>query len=488
VRARRVTAQEETMARVQEVRLGSRDVRQLEPFIGEERMQSALEIAERMRKRLAGRTIWNINSTAVGGGVAEMLEPLLSYSKSVDLSIRWLVIGGDPEFYRLTKRIHHALHGSTGDGSELGERARRVYEATLRENEVELESFIQPGDVVILHDPQTAGLAPRLQQYGAHVIWRCHIGHDKSGDQVDAGWNFLAPYLKDVPAYVFSRKAYAPSFLEPDRVHVIQPSIDALSPKNQELSDEATDAILVQAGLLEGPPPDHPPAFTRTDGSQGLVERSADLVRLGRAPTRETPMVVQISRWDPLKDMLGVMQGFAAHVTETGRQDIKLLLAGPDVKGVTDDPEGPAVFQEVFEAWQQLPEWLRKCVDLAMLPTSDIEENAALVNAIQRHASVVTQKSLHEGFGLTVTEAMWKSRPVIASAVGGIQDQIDDGVHGLLIRDPEDLEEFEGALATLLGDPERAERMGQAARERVREQFLGIRHLLQYADLLGGLR
>jgi trehalose synthase len=154
------------------------------------------------------------------------------------------------------------------------------------------------------------------------------------------------------------------------------------------------------------------------------------------------------------------------------------------VTAVADDPEGPAVFQEVLQAWFELPRVARERITLAMLPTNDVDENAAIVNALQRHASVVVQKSLHEGFGLTVTEAMWKGRAVVASRVGGIQDQIEDGVSGVLLDDPRDLDAFAGALRSLLTDPGQMQRLGAAAKERVREQFLGIRHLLQYAGII----
>ncbi len=211
------------------------------------------------------------------------------------------------------------------------------------------------------------------------------------------------------------------------------------------------------------------------------------MIRLGRPPTWETPLVVQVSRWDPLKDPVGVMRGFASLVDGTTPSSAHLVLAGPDVSGVTDDPEGGAVFDAVHLAWRALPHAVRDKIHLASLPTADVEENAVIVNALQRHATVVVQKSLKEGFGLTVTEAMWKGRPVLASAVGGIQDQIEDGVSGVLLKDPTNVEEFAMALRRLLEDPDWAQRLGAAARDRVCDQFLGIRHLLEYARLIARL-
>jgi trehalose synthase len=195
--------------------------------------------------------------------------------------------------------------------------------------------------------------------------------------------------------------------------------------------------------------------------------------------------VVQVSRWDPLKDMVGVMNGFVRMRESELPADAALVLAGPGGDSVSDDPEGLEVFESVLEHWKNLPEGHRKRVHLANLPTVDLQENAAIVNALQRHAAVVVQKSLKEGFGLTVTEAMWKARPLIASAVGGIQDQIEHGVSGLLLRDPADVGSFAALLGQVLHDPALAERLGREARARVTRDFLGLRSLLQFAELIG---
>jgi trehalose synthase len=433
---------------------------------------------------LAGRTWWNVNSTAQGGGVAEMLRVILPYVRGAGIETRWLVIEGSPEFFRVTKRVHHALHGSAGEGTPLGPDERETYEAVLRGNAAELQALVKPGDVVLLHDPQTAGLVPPLAAAGATVIWRCHVGADVANGEVGHGWAFLAPYLDDAAATVFSRDAYIPEGFDRDRTAVIAPSIDAFDPKNQELAPAAMRAILVQAGLVAGPAGDGEPTFRREDGSAGRVTREASVVRHGAAPSWETPLVVQVSRWDPLKDPAGVLRGFVAMVEETPSLDAALVLAGPDVTAVADDPEGADVFAELVALWERLPEASRARVYLANLPMADVDENAAIVNALQRHAAVVVQKSLREGFGLTVTEAMWKGRPVVASAVGGIQDQIVDGEHGLLLADPTDLAAYGAAVRRLLTNRAEAKRLGDAGHRRVREQYLGVRHLMQYVDLL----
>ena len=473
------------MSHLQGIRLIAQTLDRFESILSPKEIRDALKVAASMRKRMAGRVLWNVSSTAVGGGVAEMLQSLLRYTRGVGIDTRWIVIQGGPEFFRITKRLHHALHGSAGDGSDLGEAERQVYEETLRRDGNELAACVRPDDVVLLHDPQTVGLGPALVGAGARVIWRCHIGADHSNEEVERGWEFLAPYLEEIPAFVFSREAYVPRYCDHGKSTAIRPSIDAFSAKNRDLDEDTIRTILVHTGLVEGPPPSPPRhEFESEDGSPGRVEHRADVIRLGRPPTWETPLVVQVSRWDPLKDPVGVMRGFASLINGKAPSSAHLILAGPNVSGVTDDPEGGAVFDEVHHVWRTLPHAVRDKIHLVSLPTADVEENAVIVNALQRHATVVVQKSLKEGFGLTVTEAMWKGRPVLASAVGGIQDQIEDGVSGVLLKDPTDLEEFASALRHLLEEPAWAERLGAAARDRVRDQFLGVRHLLEYARLI----
>jgi trehalose synthase len=465
------------------VPVSSESIDRLAPLLGKEAVEHAKSIADEVAGRMRGRVWWSINSTAAGGGVAEMLRSLIAYARGLDIDARWLVIGGTPAFFKVTKRLHHALHGMIGDGGSLGQGERPIYEDVLDANAKELLVTIKPEDVVLLHDPQTAGLAPKLIEHGAHVIWRSHVGTDVPNERTEMAWDFLAPYLADVPITVFSRQGYIPDCCHPEGSVVIPPSIDPFSAKNQEMDDATIRAILVHAGLVEGPIGPGEPVFFREDGSPGRVDHQAEVVRLGRAPSWETPLVVQVSRWDPLKDPIGVMRAFATLVDGTAPRDAELVLAGPNATAVSDDPEGAETFEAVVEAWRHLPQGERGRIHLASLPMDDVDENAAIVNALQRHAAIVVQKSLREGFGLTVTEAMWKGRPVVASRIGGIQDQIVDGEHGLLV-EPTDLEAFARAINRLLADPDVAERLGQNAKERVRTDYLGIRHLLQYAELL----
>jgi trehalose synthase len=280
-----------------------------------------------------------------------------------------------------------------------------------------------------------------------------------------------------------SSAAFGPPGFPANRTRVIPPSIDPLAVKNAPLDDPEIGRILAYTGLLQGPTDDSP-VFHRRDGSPARLDRRADVVQLGPPPPANAPLVVQVSRWDRLKDMAGVLAGYSAHVD--GARGAHLVLAGPVVTGVADDPEGAAVFEDCVAAWRKLPHAQRQHIHLACLPTADAEENAAVVNALQRRATVVVQKSLAEGFGLTVAEAMWKARPVVASAVGGIADQITDDGCGVLLEDPTDLAAFGRAVGQLLDHPELAAKIGQAARERAGE-FLPDRHLSRWAGLLTSL-
>jgi trehalose synthase len=405
---------------------------------------AALESA---REALGGHTVWTLNSTATGGGVAEMLVRILGYSAGAGIDSPWLVVEGDESFFRITKRIHHKLHGMPGDGPlQAGD--RKHYERVLAANAPAMSARVRPGDIVVLNDPQTLGLAEALRGCGATVVWRNHIGADEDNVHTGQGWAFLRPYLGAVELCIFTRQAYAPHPLASPFM-VMAPTIDPLSAKNGALDAAANERILAGCGL--GPVP------------------------------HGAPLVVQVSRWDPLKDPVGVIEGFVR--LDLDHHDAHLALVGPDTAEVADDPEGQEVFEACTRRWRALPGEQQRRVHLVSLSMADVEANARMVNAIQRRATVVVQKSLAEGFGLTVTEAMWKQKPVVASAVGGIQDQIVHGQHGWLLSDPTDPDEFAGALDRLLGDRALTASLAANARRRVREQFLDDRQLCEWAQI-----
>jgi trehalose synthase len=478
-------ARPQTMT-AREVKVPSLSLERLRGTIGPQAWERFEAGLHRAHELFAGREIWNVNSTSSGGGVAEMLWSWVGLARGVGIGMRWLTIDGSPEFFTLTKRIHNYLHGEVGDGGGVGEGERVDFERVSRENAEAALAKLGPDDVAFLHDPQTAGLVPYFAAAGRPVVWRCHVGADDRNELTAAAWDFLAPYVTRADAVVFSRRGFVPECCEGMPVAIVPPSIDAFSPKNQEIEPTGVRAILRRAGLLELARPgegeeDGRPAFLRPDGSEARVERRCEVVGEGALPDADARLVVQVSRWDRLKDPAGVMHGFAA-VLEAGH-DAWLVLAGPSLGSVTDDPDGAAVLAEVEADWRRQPATIRSRVLLACLPMEDLDENGAIVNALQRQAAVVVQKSLKEGFGLTVTEAMWKARPVVASATGGIEDQIEDGVTGVLLRNPLDLKTFAGAVGDLLGNPERSRAIGEAARESVRANFLEDRHTQQYVEL-----
>jgi trehalose synthase len=464
------------------VQIAPQPLERYRPLLGDERYEEVERVAERARSRFAGLAIWQVNSTARGGGVAEILNALLPYARGAGIDTRWVVLREDPDFFLVTKRLHNHLHGDPGDGGELGDAERRTYEAALAGSGAHLSGLLRRGDIVYLHDPQTAGLVPAMAELGARVIWRCHIGLDEPNELARGAWDFLRPYVREADAFVFSRREYLWDGLDADRTWLMPPAIDPFSPKNQDLEPGTVTAILQEIGLLEDGF-EGAPVFVRGDGTPDRVERHAELLQEAPVP-REARLVVQVSRWDRLKDPRGLLQCFERFLPDP---ETHLALVGPATGAVADDPEGATVYGDVAESWRRLPEETRRRAHLVSLPMDDLDENGAMVNAVQRRADVLVQKSLAEGFGLTVAEGMWKRRPVVASQVGGIQDQIIDGESGALVRDPHDLEAFGAAIGGLLDDPARAARLGAMARARVFDRFLGIRRLVEYVELVASL-
>src|SRR5215203_3059230 len=470
------------MSALEHVQIAPLAPQRFKEILTDEQSRQLDETITRGDELLGGRVVWNVNSTMRGGGVAEMLASLVAYARGAGVDSRWVVMRGNPDFFRVTKRIHNMLHGSPGDGAGLRADARATYESACAVAARELVKLTEPGDVVVLHDPQTAGLVQPLVEDGARVVWRCHVGIDLPNDLAREAWAFLRPYVAPAAAYIFSREAFAWDDLDRSRVVIIPPSIDAFSAKNQSLEPDAVKNILAVAAILEGRSLGSA-QFARQDGSRGRVNRQAELHGTPPVPTG-VPTIIQVSRWDRLKDHVGVLRAFCDQVAPD--DDAHLVLAGPSTAAVVDDPEGAEVLREILAAREQYSGASADRAHVISLPMVDPEENAATVNALQRHATIVVQKSLAEGFGLTVAEAMWKGRPVVASRVGGIQDQIVDGQNGVLV-DPLDLEAFGAALFSLLADGDRAEELGRRAREHVRDAFLGPRTLAQYIELFGRL-
>lgn len=251
-----------------EVPLQPRSLEQLAEVIPQDRIQRlADEIAPRMREMFEGKNIINVNSTDKGGGVAEMLHVLLPLTLGTGVPTRWFVVEGDPVFFTLTKRLHHRLHGNKGDNGELTTVEQGLMSGVVARNAPELLQKVSPGDVVILHDPQPAPLAPMLKERGIAVVWRCHVGVDKDNEYTDEAWGFLRTFLEgNVDEYVFTRASYAPDWVPPDKLRVIKPSIDPLAPKNQDLSESDILGALSGAGIIKDGGFGSA-SFVRSDGS-----------------------------------------------------------------------------------------------------------------------------------------------------------------------------------------------------------------------------
>lgn len=369
-----------------------------------------------LAERLKGRRVLHVNSTAVGGGVAEILNRMVPLLNELGVQTRWEVVTGGEDFYTVTKKIHNALHGNAVD---FLPRDREIFVDTQEQN---LKRMGLRDDIVFVHDPQPIGLVRMKEKYKNKWLWRCHV--DVSTPQVDV-WEFLKEYIVKYDKSVFS----APSFSQklPIPQTLICPSIDPLSDKNRELSENEISMILERLKI-----------------------------------PRDKPLVTQVSRFDRLKDPAGVVKAFRAINKYV---DARLLLVGGSAD---DDPEGAEVFSEVKEMAGNDPDILV----LMLSPTSHVE-----INAIQRASTVILQKSLREGFGLTITEALWKGKPVIASAVGGIPLQIAHKYSGILTHSVEGASYW---LKQLLQEPEYAKQLGRNGREHVLNNFLLTRHIRDY--------
>ena len=446
-------------------------------------MMKRVRVAERHAGELLGGRVWMVNSTALGGGVAQLLRTLLPYWKGAGIDVRWVVLHGSGEFFRATKRFHNHLQGQAGDGDVLGIEELTTLDRAALHHARALASLVAPGDVVVLNDPQTAAMSELLARAGATVIWNCHIGIDYDNEYSANVWRCLRPRLAGVRRFVFSRYTALPDWLGGAETSILTPGIDPGSTKNLPMSAGAARAILQHLGLAAGVPA-AAPRYQCTGGwTATLAGRPTVLDSDGAPDWNRDPVVVSLARWDRIKDPVGVLDGFLERVLPaTGAH---LLLAGPDAGQVADDPEAEGVLAAVRERWWRLPPRARARVHVACFPLTSPEEDAAMVNAIQRWAAVVVKKSLQEGFGLGVTEAMWKARPVVASAVGGHLEQVQHGRSGLLVKDPADVGAFGDAIVELLHEPRRAARLGQAARERVRALFLNDRHFVRWVQVFG---
>ncbi len=383
-----------------------------ERIVGAEILDELKVVADRVRhKRLQ-----NVNSTSVGGGVAEILTRMMPLLRELGVDAAWDVIKGDQAFFNVTKALHNALHGAPEPISE------EMLECYRANTEMNLREFNFTGDVIWIHDPQPAGLIAAKKLVGRQWVWRCHIDISTPNQRA---WEFLRPYVDQYDASIFSMPDFAQRLAIPQ--FMMAPSIDPLSEKNRELEPGEITKVLEKYGI-----------------------------------DPERPILTQISRFDRLKDPVGVI---ASYRIVKRRRDCQLVLAGG---GASDDPEGDLVLQEVREAAGADPD-----IHVLLLPPfSDLE-----INALVRASTIVFQKSIKEGFGLTVSEALWKKKPVIGSAVGGIKIQIVNGVTGFLVHSPEGAA---NRTLQLLSNLELRRYMGENGYQHVKQNFLLTRNVKDY--------
>jgi len=375
--------------------------------------QSVIDDLKLLADRLKGKVFQHINSTSVGGGVAEILNCMVPLLRELGVDTRWDLIKGGEQFFGVTKKFHNALHG------RVEEIAQRDFDVFMETSQNNIENVNTYGDIVFIHDPQPIALIKKKSNN--KWIWRCHIDVSNPNERV---WKFLMEFIVQYDSAVFS----APSFSRrlPIRQFLISPSIDPLSDKNKELPQELIDKVLRKYNI-----------------------------------TKNKPIITQISRFDYLKDPVGVIE---AYKMVKSYIDCQLILAGGTA---ADDPEGLKVLEEVKEKAKQ-----DKDIHILLLPQNDIE-----VNALQRASTVIVQKSIKEGFGLTVAEALWKAKPVVASSIGGIPLQIKHKYSGLLCHS---IEGAAFAIKQLLNSPAYAQKLGENGREHIRNNFLITRHLKDY--------
>lgn len=458
-----------------------------------------LDEVEPFVKTLQGCTIWMINSTATGGGVAEMLPSQMRIIRSLGVQIEWLVIEAeDQHFFDLTKRIHNAIHGS-GDGL-FTEEDRLIYEKVNRSNVEKAVKFIRDGDLVVIHDPQPMPLAHMIRdKRNVKIIWRCHIGLEEHNDTTRGVWKFLTPYLNAYDHYVFSLPNYVPDQIK-GTTSIIPPAIDPLSHKNRTLGMVKSVGILQQSGIMNHYPPLLYPYYTQQvrrvmpDGSFNNVNHHSDLNIMYR------PVVLQISRWDRLKGFKELMEAFILmkqkNETKTEKEAVtykrikftRLIFGGPDPAFVSDDPEGMEVLQELIDQYGAISKELQEDIAILLLPLDNLKENALIVNALQRSSSFVVQNSIQEGFGLTATEAMWKQKPVMVSGAAGLKFQVEHKVNGLINQDPTDIKELANVLEQMLNSPKERDKWGFNARNRVIDKFTLFSQINSWLELLSGLR
>ena len=455
--------------------------------------------AAETRRHINGRSILMVNSTRVGGGVAEMLPKLVSILQELGIQTRWAVMDSDdPAFFRLTKRLHNMIHGDGGNGNSLTSEDQRLFEHTGESNVDALRSILSPHDLLVIHDPQPLAMGAILKKrLNLPAVWRCHIGLDEHRPSTIAAWEFLKPYILAFDHNIFSADEYVTNYAR-NRSSIIYPAIDPLSYKNRSLRAERLASILCNASLAKHVEPCVADPFPelaqrlQPDGTFGPAD-SPDEIGFLRRPT-----VAQISRWDRLKGWKPLLEGFIKlkkgeldgkinYSKERYRRRVEILrlvMVGPDPSSIQDDPEGCDVLNDLCSTYTTLDPAIQKDVILVTLPMNSRINNALMVNAIQTAASIVVQNSIREGFGLTLTEAMWKGTPVVGTSACGLRQQIQDQIHGRVVSCPEDPEDVALILGHMLCADDALNFWSRNAQARVHQEFLVFNQAKKWLEVL----
>lgn len=389
--------------------------------------REVIEQLKRLAKPLRGMKVLHVNSTNKGGGVAEILQKLIPLKNELNIHAKWLVIEGDKDFFICTKNFHNALQGKK---VQIPEKTIQNYERINAKNAEKFEKELNEADFVFIHDPQPAPLLSRFPNRLGKWIWRCHIDLSKPYSPI---WKYLKKWVEKYDASIFSIPEFAQHLNHPQ--YIIKPSIDPLSEKNEELSENQINNILSKYPL-----------------------------------SKSLPSIVQVSRFDNFKDPIGVIK---AYKIAKRQHPLQLILAGG---GAEDDPESEDVLKEVYEFSKN-----DSNIHILFLPP----DAHTTINALQRRSDIIMQKSLKEGFGLTVTEGLWKEKPVIGGNVGGIRTQIINSQTGFLVSTPE------GAalrINYLLSEDEKRLEMGKMGKKIVKSNFLITRHVKEYLTLMMNMR
>jgi trehalose synthase len=458
--------------------------------------------ARQLVPALKGRTVWMVNSTAKGGGVAEMLPMVVSMLRELGVNTEWIVMGTKrQEFFPLTKQIHNLIHGH--GHPELGSGDKDLYDKVSRENADLFRARLKADDILAIHDPQPLGMGALIaSETGMRAIWRCHIGLDVITPETRTAWDFLRPYALQYNHAIFSTPEYIPDYLA-GCSSIIRPGLDPLSHKNRELSVHKLTGILCNSHMAVDHHPVTTPFFAKPamrlqgDGSWKPAIIPEEIGLMYR------PIVTQISRWDRLKGFRPLLDGFVRikqkkHLAQHSRDMtdrcrrrldiVRLVLAGPDPASIQDDPEGKGVLDDLVDTYLSLEPEIQRQVVLLTLPMDSRKENALMVNTLQRCSSIIVQNSLREGFGLTATEAMWKRTAIMGTRACGLRAQIRDQIDGRLIREAEDPDEIASTLHEMLDLPTKREYWSRNAQRRVHDESLVFTQVRDWLRVLSSQR